>query len=183
MLNNDTLIVDADSPLVPSCRTCSRIGPPPRTGTGCPRVEVVDGQQTWVMDGHAARAGRRAGACHRPRRAKEASTSRSTSGSIEDVHAGAYDPKVRLEVLDEFGIDAQVIFPSTIGLGGQDLGMVDDDALCALAIEIYNDRMAEIQADSGNRLLPHAADAGVERRHVRRRGEAGRRARLRGAST
>ena len=62
-----------------------------------------------------------------------------------EIHAGAYDPKVRLGVLDECGIDAQVIFPSTIGLGGQDLGMVDDPALRRLAIEIYNDGMAEIQ--------------------------------------
>ena len=69
------------------------------------------------------------------------------------MHVGA-DPKVRLGVLDECGIDAQIIFPSTIGLGGQDLGLVDDEALCRLAVEIYNDGMAEIQADSGNRLLP-----------------------------
>ena len=72
----------------------------------------------------------------------------------DEVHLGAHDPVVRLGVLDECGIDAQIIFPSTIGLGGQDLGMVDDPALCRLAIEIYNDAMAEIQADSGNRLLP-----------------------------
>ena len=64
--------------------------------------------------------------------------------------------------MDECGIDAQVIFPSTIGLGGQDLGLIDDDALCRLTVEIYNDRMAEIQADSDNRLLPDAAHAGVE---------------------
>ena len=70
------------------------------------------------------------------------------------MHVGAYDPKVRLGVLDECGIDAQIIFPSTIGLGGQDLGLVDDEALCRMAVEIYNDGMAEIQADSGNRLLP-----------------------------
>ena len=57
-------------------------------------------------------------------------------------------------MLDECGIDAQIIFPSTIGLGGQDLGLVDDEALCRLAVEIYNDGMAEIQADSDNRLLP-----------------------------
>jgi uncharacterized protein len=47
-----------------------------------------------------------------------------------------------------------VIFPSTIGLGGQDIAMVDDDALRRVTVEIYNDGMAEIQADSGNRLLP-----------------------------
>ncbi len=52
------------------------------------------------------------------------------------------------------GIDAQIIFPSTIGLGGQDLGGVDDEVLKRVAIEIYNDGMAEIQAESGNRLLP-----------------------------
>jgi predicted TIM-barrel fold metal-dependent hydrolase len=70
------------------------------------------------------------------------------------VHVGAYDPKVRLGVLDECGIDAQIIFPSTIGLGGQDLGLADDPALTRLAVEIYNDAMAEIQEESGNRLLP-----------------------------
>ncbi|HET8618509.1 MAG TPA: amidohydrolase family protein, partial [Acidimicrobiales bacterium] len=74
--------------------------------------------------------------------------------TTDDVHVGAYDPKVRLGVLDECGIDAQIIFPSTIGLGGQDLGLADDPTLTRLAVEIYNDGMAEIQEESGNRLLP-----------------------------
>ena len=56
-------------------------------------------------------------------------------------------------MLDECGIDAQIMFPNTVGLGGQDLGMVDDEALCKLVIELYNDYMAGIQADSGDRLL------------------------------
>ena len=46
-----------------------------------------------------------------------------------------------------------MIFPNTIGLGGQDLGQIADQDLCRIAIEIYNDGMAEIQAESGNRLL------------------------------
>src|SRR4030095_7963197 len=33
---------------------------------------------------------------------------------FDQAHVGAYDPKVRLTVLDECGIDAQVIFPSSI---------------------------------------------------------------------
>jgi predicted TIM-barrel fold metal-dependent hydrolase len=72
----------------------------------------------------------------------------------EDAHIGASDPVERIKVLDRFGIDAQVIFPSTIGLGGQYLGMVDDEPLKRATIEIYNDGMAQIQAESGNRLLP-----------------------------
>ena len=108
----------------------------------------------WVFDGHVV------GQAQRRRRSSAATATRSrpTTRSFEwtndEIHVGAYDPKVRLEVLDECGIDAQIIFPSTIGLGGQDLGLVDDEALRRLAIEIYNDGMAEIQAESGNRLLP-----------------------------
>ena len=73
---------------------------------------------------------------------------------FEQIHRGAYDPKARLEVLDETGIDAQVIYPSTIGLGGQNLGKAGDRTLSRMAIEIYNDAQAQIQADSANRLLP-----------------------------
>jgi uncharacterized protein len=85
---------------------------------------------------------------------KEAADIALNQWTIDQIHEGAYDPKIRLGVLDECGIDAQIIFPSTIGLGGQDLGLVDDEALCRLAIEIYNDAQVEIQAESGNRLLP-----------------------------
>jgi predicted TIM-barrel fold metal-dependent hydrolase len=77
-----------------------------------------------------------------------------TTWTTEDVHAGAYDPKVRLTTLDECGIDHQVIYPSTIGLGGQGLSQAGDPVLQRMAIEIYNDAMAEIQSESGNRLLP-----------------------------
>ena len=56
--------------------------------------------------------------------------------------------------MDECGIDAQVIFPGSIGLGGQGLGVSKDEALCYQVLEMYNDRQAEIQAESANRLLP-----------------------------
>jgi predicted TIM-barrel fold metal-dependent hydrolase len=72
----------------------------------------------------------------------------------ERIHRGAHDPKARIQVLDEAGIDAQIIFPTTIGLGGQNLGMAGDRSLSRMAIEIYNDTQAEVQAESGNRLVP-----------------------------
>jgi uncharacterized protein len=118
-----------------------------------PRVEEVDGERMWVFDGHPVGRFSAAGVIARDGTKEEAHKALH-EWTIDEVHAGAYDPEARLEVLDECGIDAQVIFPSTIGLGGQDLGMVDDQALCRLAVEIYNDAMAEIQADSNNRLLP-----------------------------
>ena len=118
-----------------------------------PHVEDVDGELMWVFDGHPM-GHFSAGAVIGRDGHKEASAKALFDWTTEDVHKGAYDPVERLKVLDDFGIDAQVIFPSTIGLGGQDLGMVDDEALRRATIEIYNDGMAEIQATSGNRLLP-----------------------------
>lgn len=73
---------------------------------------------------------------------------------FEKVHKGAYDPKTRLEVMDECGIDAQIIYPSTIGLGGQNLGKAGDKSLSLKAIQVYNDVQAQIQADSKDRLVP-----------------------------
>lgn len=118
-----------------------------------PRVEEVDGEPTWVFDGHPVGRFSAAGVIGRDGH-KESAHRALMEWSHDEVHVGAYDPEVRLGVLDECGIDAQIIFPSTIGLGGQDLGLVDDEALCRMAVEIYNDGMAEIQADSGDRLLP-----------------------------
>jgi predicted TIM-barrel fold metal-dependent hydrolase len=118
-----------------------------------PRVEEVDGEQMWVFDGQPVGRFGAAGVIGRDGK-KESAHRALMEWSHDKVHVGAYDPQVRLGVLDECGIDAQIIFPSTIGLGGQDLGFVDDEALRRMAVEIYNDGMAEIQADSGDRLLP-----------------------------
>jgi uncharacterized protein len=118
-----------------------------------PHHQVVDGVRMWVMDGvPIGTAG--AGAVIGRDGNKAPSAESLMKWQVEDAHQGAYDPKARIGVLDDFGIDAQVIFPSTIGLGGQDLGKVADQDLCRIAVEIYNDGMAEIQEESGNRLLP-----------------------------
>jgi predicted TIM-barrel fold metal-dependent hydrolase len=151
MLDDGTLIIDADSHWceLPDLFTSAA---PAEFKDRVPRIEVIDGTQTWVFDGHVlGQAG--AGAVIGRDGTKESADIALNHWTIDQVHVGGYDPKVRLEVLDECGIDAQIIFPNTIGLGGQDLGMVEDRALCRLAIEIYNDRQGRIQEESGNRLL------------------------------
>jgi predicted TIM-barrel fold metal-dependent hydrolase len=74
--------------------------------------------------------------------------------NIDRAHVAAYDTKVRLELLDESGIWAQVLFPNGVGLAGQNVHGLEDPVLRQLCIEIYNDSRAEIQAESGNRFLP-----------------------------
>ncbi|HXY29052.1 MAG TPA: amidohydrolase family protein [Acidimicrobiales bacterium] len=148
----DMLVVDADSHWAEPADLFTRRAPAAYKDR-VPRVAEVDGEQMWVFDGHPVGRYSAAGVIGRDGKKEEANRALNEWGH-EMVHVGAWDPDVRLGVLDECGIDAQIIFPSTIGLGGQDLGMVDDPALRRLAVEIYNDGMAEIQADSGDRLLP-----------------------------
>jgi predicted TIM-barrel fold metal-dependent hydrolase len=148
----DAFIVDADS------HWCERPDlftsmAPPELRDRVPRVEEVDGERMWVFDGHPVGRYSAGGVVARDG-SKESSDIALHQWSGEELHLGAYDPVARLAVMDESGIDAQVIFPSTIGLGGQDLAMVDDETLCRLTVEMYNDRQAQIQAESNNRLLP-----------------------------
>jgi predicted TIM-barrel fold metal-dependent hydrolase len=151
MLNNE-LVVDADSHWSePPDLFTSRA--PAQYRDRVPHVETVDGEPTWVFDGKPVGRFSAGGVIARDG-TKESSYHALFEWTTDDVHKGAWDPKTRLGVLDECGIDHQIIFPSTIGLGGQGLGAGDDPVLTRLAIEIYNDAMAEIQSDSGNRLLP-----------------------------
>ncbi len=149
---NDMLVVDADSHWCEAPDLFTKRAPAAFRDR-VPRVEEVDGQSMWVFDGQPVGRFSAGGVIGRDG-SKESAHRALFEWSHDDVHVGAWDPDVRLGVLDECGIDAQIIFPSTIGLGGQDLGMAGDPALRRLAIEIYNDAMTEIQADSGNRLLP-----------------------------
>src|SRR5262245_5185257 len=77
-----------------------------------PHVETIDDQATWVFDGHPlGMYGAGAVIARDDTKAKAAES--LMVWTPEDAHLGASDPKARIEVLDRFGIDAQVIFPST----------------------------------------------------------------------
>ncbi|HET6811636.1 MAG TPA: amidohydrolase family protein [Acidimicrobiales bacterium] len=118
-----------------------------------PHVEQVDGEPHWVVDGTDLKFAGGGGVVD-PEGGKSPFVE-SLEWPIEQVHPGAWDAKARLQVMDQCGIHAQVIFPNTIGLGGQDLSSgVMDPVLRQMCIEIYNDAMAEMQAESGNRFLP-----------------------------
>src|SRR5207249_4318227 len=64
------------------------------------------------------------------------------------------DAQKRLQVMDECGIQRQVLFPNTIGLGGQELGKAGDEVVKRMCVEIYNDACVELQESSNMRFLP-----------------------------
>jgi predicted TIM-barrel fold metal-dependent hydrolase len=121
-----------------------------------PHVADVDGQATWVVQGAVlGRAG--AGGVVDKHNVKGRSFEALYEWTIDKIHEAAYDPVARLEVMDETGIWAQIIFPNVVGLGGQALAQaVEDPALRLLCVEIFNDARAELQEESNNRLLPMA---------------------------
>ncbi len=75
---------------------------------------------------------------------------------IEDVHEASWDMEQRVSLLDDFGLYAQILYPNVAGFGSQNFMKVEDSELRLSCARIYNEAMAEIQADSNDRLLPMA---------------------------
>jgi predicted TIM-barrel fold metal-dependent hydrolase len=152
-LSDDVRVVDADTHLTEAHDLWTKRAPAAYKDR-VPRVEQVDGQPTWVVDGATLGFAGGGGVIDRDGEKYPFAESMVVWG-IDRIHAAAYDPKVRLEIMDESGIYAQVLFPNSIGLGGQGLAsVVQDPVLRGMCVQIYNDAMAELQADSGNRFLP-----------------------------
>jgi len=137
-----------------------------------PHVTEVEGAATWVVDGAVlGRAG--AGGVIDRQGVKGRSFEGLYEWGIDQVHQAAWDPVARVELMDEIGVWAQIIYPGVVGLGGQALAeVVTDVALRTLCVEIFNDASAELQAGSGDRLLPMALlpawDVGACVREARR---------------
>jgi predicted TIM-barrel fold metal-dependent hydrolase len=72
---------------------------------------------------------------------------------LTEVSAAASYVKPRLEMLDEVGIWGQVVYPNAVGFGGQNFFKIPDPELRLLCLTIWNDAMAEMQEESGQRLF------------------------------
>jgi predicted TIM-barrel fold metal-dependent hydrolase len=64
------------------------------------------------------------------------------------------DPAARLRRLDALGITAQVIYPNVAGFGNTNFMRIKDDGLRLVCTQLYNDAIAEIQAQGAGRLYP-----------------------------
>jgi uncharacterized protein len=121
-----------------------------------PQVKMHDGQMSWIIDGDKS-----IGTGAHPNSAilKDGSKVRVLDNFLKlkfaDVHLGSSSLKERLAVMDQCGIYAQIVYPNILGFGGQAAAKVDFE-LRQVCVEIYNDAMAELQAESGGRLFPMA---------------------------
>ena len=154
-LFEDVYIIDADTHLTePHDLWTSRA--PAAFRDRVPHVKPdANGTPTWFVDGEVlSKAG---GAAVVKADGSKVFGTQFFGLGIEDVHAGAYSASERLSTMDELGIGTQIIYPNTFGLGGQTFVKLADPELRLLTVTIFNDAMAEMQSNSGGRLVPMAA--------------------------
>jgi uncharacterized protein len=147
----DIRIIDVDTHLTePYDLWTSRV--PARYRDRILHVENVNDVPTWIVDGTAL--GKAGGGCIIRRDGSKWLRLDFTTSRLEDISEAAYAVKPRLKMMDEMGIWAQVVYPNVVGFGSQAIGQVADKEVRLLCATIWNDAMAELQEESGQRLYP-----------------------------
>jgi len=116
-----------------------------------PQMAMVDGERRWVIDGDKILGLRGAASVIRKDGVKDHGQAFHT-WNVDQVHPGCSNTKARVEYMDQEGIWAQVVYPNVMGFGGQK-GMQVDPELRLMSVKIYNDALAEMQEESGQRLF------------------------------
>ena len=119
-----------------------------------PRVIDVSGEPMWSIDGVVL--GRAGGGCVIKRDLEKQPGTAFMRWDPGVAHESAHDMVARVEVMDELGLYAQVLYPNAAGFGSQKFADVKDGELRRLCASIYNEGMIEIQEISRGRLLPMA---------------------------
>ncbi|TCM20467.1 putative TIM-barrel fold metal-dependent hydrolase [Novosphingobium sp. PhB165] len=121
-----------------------------------PQVKMLNGTRSWVIDGDKSiGTGAHPNSAILKQGGKVRDLDTFLKLQFEDVHTGSSSVKERLAVMDEAGIYAQIVYPNILGFGGQAAAKVDPE-LRLECVRIYNDAMAELQEESGQRLFPMA---------------------------
>ena len=112
-------------------------------------------RRTWVIDGDKWLGTFGPNCTIRPDGSKIGDFDEFTRFGLDEIHPASHDVKSRIEYMDGAGIHAQIAYPNVLGFGGQKSFAVDPE-LRLVSTQIYNDAMAEMQAESGNRIYPMA---------------------------
>lgn len=80
---------------------------------------------------------------------------RTSLARLSDMSISGTSTPARLTVMDEHGIQAQLLYPNVVGFGSSRLMAIKrDEALRLFHVTAYNDAMAVIQQESKGRLYP-----------------------------
>ena len=120
-----------------------------------PQVKWKDGKAHWLIDGNIDLSAWGSGASAVKKDGSKAYGISFADLQIHEIHPASYDARERIAYMDKHGIAAQIAYPNLLGFGGQKSMMVDPELRLA-SIQIFNDAMAEMQADSDKRIYPMA---------------------------
>ena len=126
---------------------------PPQLRDRVPAMRRIDGKDLWFVDGDIPLG---AVGISVIGKGLQKQYGKLYLPSLDLIDAAAWDPHARLEVLDQLGIQTQILYPNVAGFASSRFLGIKDDALRTACVEIYNDAVAELQADSGARLAPQA---------------------------
>ena len=173
MLYNNLKVIDTDSHWSePYDLWTSRA--PAKVEDRVPQMEERDGKRRWWFDGNIPIGLPIASSVIGQDGTKVTGTAFFDMDN-DVVHRASFDPDARVSMLDSLGIHAQIMYPNVAGFGNQNFLKSSDEALRLISVEIYNDALAEFQADTGERvfgmaLLPwwnlDAAVKEIERAHA-----------------
>ena len=114
-----------------------------------PQHRTVDGVTAWFLDGELwASIGGNTIATGR----------RKVLGThvvqpFDEVDPSSWDAKARLQLMDEQGIEAAILFPNGIGFASNHVFAIDDEAQRTAVLQTYNDFFVDLHHESGDRLL------------------------------
>ena len=151
MLYNNLKVIDTDSHWSePYDLWTSRA--PAKWKDRIPQMEERDGKRRWWFDGNIPIGLPIASSVIGQDGTKVTGTAFFDMDN-DVVHRASFDPDARVSMLDSLGIHAQIMYPNVAGFGNQNFLKSSDEALRLISVEIYNDALAEFQADTGERVF------------------------------
>lgn len=72
------------------------------------------------------------------------------------IDTAAWDVNARLEIMDDMGIHAAIIYPNAVGFSSNHIFAIEDTGTRLEVLKTYNDFYVDLQVESGERLLPQA---------------------------
>ncbi len=117
-----------------------------------PYQKTEDGRTAWYLDGEVwASTGGNTITEHRQK-----ILGSHVVQPFSAIDASAWTVKDRLELMDDMGVFAQILYPNGIGFASNHLFAIADPSQRQTILSMYNDYLVEVQHASGGRLFPQA---------------------------
>jgi uncharacterized protein len=119
-----------------------------RLGTTGPHVNAP----MWVVDGYQVLGPAGAGSVIN-RNNEKVKGATFLEWPLDESSLAASYAGPRIAMMDALGIAGQILFPNVVGFGGQNFFRISDHELRMAIVQIWNDAMADMQRESGGRLM------------------------------